>query len=412
MYAQMYPNSPCYYVAPLQTQAREIVWADPRVQTHGPIEWLRDGSEGINKQEMRLNFKNGSFIKVDGSDNYEKYRGVRYKVCIYDEYREHRPEFRRRMRPNASVLDGIDVFMGSPPDRECDYVDLAKEHRLDPKKFYIKARTHDNPFISKDWLNEERDRLIARGESDEWEREYEAIFVPGGVSKIFPMVNKSNVKPHPEILETLRRNHRRLDWYVVADPAASSTFAVLFAALDRYSKHWYLLDELYEQDQAKMTVKNIGNHIRSKCSDYQTDSWRRGYDEAATWFKNEMFDHFSEFWEPTQKAQNKKEDGLSLIKDAFLQNKITISSKCTNLFWELDNYYKDKNGKIPKENDHLIDCLRYMFSFAYYNFNETKEYSEKADENFRGAKISDDFPKVDDLGVPLDEYGDIEWIDT
>jgi hypothetical protein len=189
----------------LQTQAREIVWADPRVETFGPREWLLPGSRGVNNTELRLNFINGSFIKVDGSDNYNKYRGVRYKAAVYDEYKDHRPEFRKAMRPNASVLNGWDVFMGSPPEMECDYLTLADEHQsgVDPTKFFYHAPTWQNPHISRAWLRDERSGLYRRNEGDEWEREYAARYVPGGASKIFPMLNRTFVKPHAQIMERL-----------------------------------------------------------------------------------------------------------------------------------------------------------------------------------------------------------------
>lgn len=408
MFARWFPSMPCYYIAPLQTQAREIVWADPRMQNHGPQDWLLKGSKGINESQMRINFITGSFIKVDGSDNYNKYRGPRFKVCVYDEYKEHRPEFRRAMRPNASVLDGIEIFMGSPPDRECDYTVLAEEHRTDPKKFFISLPTETNPFIPKEWLDVEKERLYRLGEGDEWEREYMARFVPGGVSKIFPMLERSRVVvPHDQMIKDLSRDMRKLQYFVTADPAASSVFAVLFGAFNPYSKKWYLFDEIYETDQAKMSVNMIGMRINSMRQEiYDRAEWIQTYDEAESWFKNEMFDRFNEFWQPTQKAVHKKEHGLSLIKDIMLQKNIVMSDRCVKLFWELDNYFKDKNNRIPKANDHLIDCLRYKLAASYYDVVPQKEYKEIRDENFRGARVSDDFDGVNDFGDPIDSLSD------
>ena len=401
--AKWFPGVPCYYIAPFQKQAKEIVWADPRLQNFGPRDWLLPGSSGINNTELRLNFTNGSFIKVDGSDNYEAYRGPRFKVCVYDEYKEHRPEFRRAMRPNAAVLDGIEVFMGSPPNRECDYTVLAKEHKESPKKFWHRAPTLKNPHIPKDWLEEERQSLIAKGEEDEWQREYMAEFVPGGITKIFPMVDQQMVHDHQDLMSLLRKDLRKLHYYVVADPAAASVFAVLFAALNPYTKTWYLLDEIYETDQAEMSVGRIGMRINSmKMELNDRADWTQVYDEAETWFKNEMFDRFSEFWQPTQKAQNKKEAGLSLLKDVMLHKKVVISSRCKKLFWEMDNYFKDKNGRIPKTDDHLIDCFRYTVDASYYTLKPKQEYVEHKDEDYRGSRISDDFPDLDDWGDAQD----------
>lgn len=385
--AFLYPNSPCYFIAPFQTQAREIVWADPRVKEFGPRSWLKDGSAGINNSELRLNFKNGSFIKIDGSDNFEKYRGPRFKVCIYEEYKDHRPEFRRAMRPNASVLDGWEIFIGSPPDRECDYTVLADDHKTDPLKFFYQAPTHENPHISMQWLEQEKRSLYMRGEGDLWEREYMARFVPGGATKIFPMISRNYVTAHDNVMALTRKDKKKLEWFWFADPAAASCFAVLFVAINPYTKTVYCLDEIYETDQAKMTVKQIGHRVLDLREEFWDGEWRQGYDEAETWFRTEFLDHFDERLEPSYKAQHDKEAGLSLIKDIMLGNKLIISDRCQKLFWEMDNYYKTKQGRIPKEHDHLIDCLRYILGNTFYALPEMKEPKPERHDQWMGESL-------------------------
>lgn len=405
--AKTYPGVPCYYIAPLQTQAKEIVWADPRVKNFGPREWLLPGSAGVNNTELRLNFTNGSFIKVDGSDNYEKYRGPRYKICVYEEYKDHRPEFYRGMRPNASVLGGIDLFIGTPPDRECDYTMLAREHKNDPTKFYHEAPSWENPHIDRKWLAKEKKQLYDRGEGDVWEREYGARFVPGGATKIFPMVsNHQHVFPHQQLIREISRDLKKLEWFLITDPAASTVFGALFLALNPYSRVWYVLGELYETQQSEMTVKRIGSRLFQTRDELWPREWMQVYDEAETWFANEMLSEFEESFHPTHKALKTKEQGITLLRDTMLESKLRISDRCVKLFWELDNYFKDKNGNIPKKNDHLIDCLRYAQGAAYYTLNETKEFKEADDEMFRGARISDDFPGLDDLGERI-EFEDV-----
>jgi len=405
-FAYWFPGVPCYYIGPYAKQAKEILWADPRLQTFGPRKWLLDGNKGINNSELRLNFKNGSFIKVDGSDNFDAYRGVKFKLCIYDEYKDHRPEFRKAMRPNAAVLDGVELFMGSPPDRECDYTLLAKEHKEDPKKYFYRAPTNHNPFIAKEWLDAEEERLILRGEEDEWQREYMAEFVPGGITKIFGMLDRDkHVFKHADILREIARDQKKLHWYVTADPAAATVFAVIFMALNPYTKVWYVLDELYESDQSKMSVNQMGLKIISKLDELNDRyEWTKTYDEAEKWFSSEMMDRFQDFWQPTHKSTNKKEHGISLIKDTLLQGKLRISNRCEKLFWEMDNLYKDKQGKIPKKDDHLVDCLRYTLHAAYYSVKPEKEYLESKDESFRSARISDDFRSLDEMGEPKDLF--------
>ena len=396
--AKTYPGVPCYYIAPLQTQAREIVWSDPRVKNFGPAEWLLPGSQGINETEMRLRMTNGSFIKIDGSDNYNKYRGPRYKVCIYEEFKDHRPEFRKAMNPNASVLEGINVYVGSPPESECDYNTIDEEHQNDADKFHYHAPTWQNPHISRKWLQDEKTGLYKRGEGDVWEREYAALFVSGGSSKIFPMLNKSIVKPHDEVMKLVHRDRKKLHWFVWSDPAGASCFAVLFVAINPYSKQVYVLDEIYEKDQGEMTVARIGRRIiqtRNELYERETN-WTMGYDEAETWFLNEWIDNFpdEEGLQSSHKAANDKLVGLSLIKDILLKNLMVISSRCNKFYWELDHYIKDKKGKVPKKDDHLIDDFRYILASEGYSLKDEFEYIEQQDEDWRGSRIEDDFPSL------------------
>lgn len=410
--AQTFPGSPCYYIAPFQKQAKEIVWADPRVKNFGPRSWLVDGSSGVNNTELRLNFKNGSFIKIDGSDNYEAYRGPRFRICVYEEFKDHRPEFRRAMRPNAAVLDGLELFIGSPPERDCDYTTLADDHKADPRKFFYQAPTWENPHISTEWLRDEKSGLYRRSEGDIWEREYAAKFVKGGASKIFPMIDTSFVKPHAEVLEMIRRDRKKLEWFFWADPAGATCFGVLFVAINPYTKQIFVLDEIYETAQAEMTVKKIGARIIQKRNElHDRGEWRQGYDEAETWFLNEWIDNFEDEpgLEPSHKAANDKVNGLSLIKDIMLDKLLVISDRCKSdkpapdnkcFYWELDNYFKDKKGNIPKKDDHLIDCFRYILAAAGYELKKKTEAidRETSDEDFRGARPSHDFARVDDMG--------------
>lgn len=401
-WCQTFPNCNGYYIAPLQTQAKEIIWADPRLQTFGPRSWLLDGDEGINNTDMRLKFKNGSFIKVDGSDNYEKHRGTRPGILVYEEFKDHRKEFRIIMRPNLAVYNAPEIFIGTPPEdpqEDSEYVATMREHQKDPTKLYFHAPTSANPLISRKWLAEERERLYARGEGDVWEREYEARHVRGGASKIFPMLNDSIIKPHGQLMHSLSRDLKKLQWISFADPAGASCFAVLFLAYNPYTKHLYALDEVYEKKQQDMTVRVIGQKIvdtiqelapRPRCE------WRLGYDEAETWFANEMLDHFEEGLEPSQKSRADKISGLTLIKDILLTGNLTISDRCVHFFKEMDQYKKDENGKIPKKNDHLIDCFRYALDALHFSLVEEIEYHPEKDPDWRGARIEDDFPGMFD----------------
>lgn len=405
-WAWTYPGSENYYFSPFMKQSREILWASRRVQTLGPDSWI----ERINEHEMRIYFKNESFVKLDGSDNVESYRGVKPQgLTVFDEFKDFRPEFFEAYDPNRAAHDTALFIIGTPPEFEGQFTQIANSWEQDPTKAFFKFPTYSNPHISKDWLEKKKAELYARGEGDKWEREYMAEFVRGGSKRIFPMLTNKIIKPHAELMTSIAKDKRRLEWFCWADPAGASTFAVLFAAINPYTKHVYLIDEIYEQNQSEMTVKKIGKRILAMTKELYSGEWRFGYDEAETWFANEMLEHFGLSFEPTQKARNDKTTGLSLIKDIMLANKLTISSRCEKLFWELDNYRKDDEGRIIKKNDHLLDTARYILGASFYSLNESSEAVKENDPMFRGSRITDDFAGFSETGEPVDEWGDSSW---
>ena len=391
-YAFTFPNSENYYFAPYMKQAREILWSSRRIQDFGPSEWIED----INNTEMRITFKNQSFIKLDGSDNVEAYRGVKPRgLSVFDEFKDFRPEFYEAYDPNRAAFDSPLMIIGTPPEFEGQFTKLAETYKTDPKKRFFRFPSSSNPHISTEWLESKKKELYDRGEGDKWEREYEANFVRGGSSAIFPMLSERFIHSHNTLMGELWRDRKKLTWCVWLDPAAASCFAVLFCAINPYSKTIYCLDEVYEMDQGQMTVGKLWPRIRDKKNELWDDGdWRQGYDEAATWFANEVLDLFSEHLEPTQKMKNDKMTGLSLIKDAMLYGKLKLSDKCQKLFWELEHYRKDSSGKIPKKDDHLIDCFRYIFDAFQYSIKNEVEPKVDSVVAKRGYTLEQDFPDL------------------
>ena len=49
------------------------------------------------------------------------------------------------------------------------------------------------------------------------------------------------------------------------------------------------------------------------------------------------------------------------------------------LKWEIQQYVRTDKGDIPKKNDHLIDCWRYLNAAANYDMNEVIEKKKEED---------------------------------
>ena len=115
----------------------------------------------------------------------------------------------------------------------------------------------------------------------------------------------------------------------------------------------------------------------------------------------------------TEKRHGDKEEGLSIIKDQLIHNSVVISSNCKNLFEEMQRYAKDSRGRIPKKNDHLIDCYRYLIDAANYDFNSVMEFVRRIDPmedgRFRRWGDENEIDLDDDWTSDFGDDMDLDW---
>lgn len=378
-WALTHPESACYYIAPFMKQAREIIWANNRLQNFLSEKIRPKYIESVNNTEMRITFKNGSFIKLDGSDNYESLRGINPHFIALDEMKDIRPEFWVGMEPNLAAHNAPAFMIGTPPENDDNHFWRIADSLLDdPDGAYFSKPSETNPHISKEWLEKTRIRLIKRGEEDVWLREYEAKRVYGGHNAIFPMYDSTKMTiPFATALNIIRRNRKSWELFCTADPASSSTFAVLFTAINKYDRRVIHLNELYIQKLRETTSRSIWSKIVPIINEIHPDfsEWNFGRDEAAAWFGNEILDitEGEIYFIPTHKASMKKDEGISLIKDQMLYGYWRRTERCPKLEWEIKNYIRMDDGKVKKENDHLIDDMRYTNHFDNYTQVESEE---------------------------------------
>jgi hypothetical protein len=200
------PNSACYYFAPQKDDAAEIIWnafdqsGRRRLPEFGPGEFIRR----IYESEMRIEFKNGSFILVDGSDNISAVRGYSPAMYVADEYADFDPLWEGEMEPNRATFDAPALYVGTPPrtlmidmDTPHHYVQKAEITRRDMAEggssLWVKRPSWDNPLPHiQNFLRRKKEECYRFGREADWLREYEAELVEIGERKIFPNFN-SNV---------------------------------------------------------------------------------------------------------------------------------------------------------------------------------------------------------------------------
>jgi hypothetical protein len=405
-WAMTTPNGQFYYVAPFYNQASEIIWKSNRLQDFlldydKKIDHRHKYISDVHETDKRVTFKTGSFIKLVGSDNYESGRGFNPNGAVYDEAKDFDFRFHEGFAPNLLAKKAPLVVFGTPPNTtDHPFVRMEEDFKVDPRGAYFKQPTWTNPHIDKEELELEKQASILKGEWAKYMREIEAEIVPGGADAIFPMFTipkldqkgefigeSAHVKFSDSLDQRVQKHPKDYNYYCAFDPGSALVFGVLFIAVHKYTKQVIVLDEIYETDRNKTSAKLIYPRAESIMKRYApVDKWHKTYDYAATWFQVEVNNEFGVALMPCQKDINKKDAGLSVIKDFMLERFADtnepywiVADRCKKYIWETVNYATDENGKLPKKDDHLQDCSRYLSNAAMLSTVQRERYQKPED---------------------------------
>lgn len=367
-----------YIVGPTAAIERKIVWQNLRLQTFGPNFGLT-----IKNDEMILRFPWGSFIQVDGSRNVEGGRGRQFDITILDEIKDQNPKYYDASYPNLLAKDGVLVLIGTPPkEEETDkyhFFEWEQEAQNSKLWKYYRFTSWDNDRLpgGEQWLSDEKERYIARGERDIWDQEYEVKTVRSKRGIIFPMFSKRH---HVRSLDVMQAEFLRafqvgnVDLYTVSDPG-TAVFCTLFIAYNRETSQMYILDEIYETDRYETSATRIWKRVQRKklelFPEVRVGAWSDIYDEAASWFQVEVLNYFGETVQPTSKRSGQDiMTHVSLLKDAMtVPNCFSVSRKCHNTIAEISNF-RDLN---QRDKNHSLDNLRYFIEESGYSYQDTAD---------------------------------------
>lgn len=387
------PGSEIYIICPEKLQGKKIYWLPRRLQYFGPQDMILEHRES----ELRTVFTNGSYIIIDGCENYESLRGIKPDLVIYDEFQHHTPYFDEEvMQPNLSSGNVSLLVFGTPPKRHCHYVDFREDllQNLkggDPTLFYLEVPSEANPTLDREWLRKKKADLIRREKTNVWLREYEGKLVFDTESALYPFFDeKKHVFAHEFLLNLIKRDKSKLNWYGLYDPGTTTVFAGLFLAHNPYTSQIFILDEIYATEKRDCTSHAIYTTAQDKKSELYDDlsEWTEYYDEAAAWFANEVESLFPDSSNllPTHKLKHKAQSdegraGESMLNTAMMEEKkFFVSSRCEKFIWEIQNYVLDVNGQYPKTHDHLMDLIRYFSVMTNYTVIEDVDPTDFRDE--------------------------------
>lgn len=386
-WGKQYPGTESYLFGPLQNQIKEILWAGKRIQNFVPENWK--ASE--NNTEMRITLKNGSFIKLDGSDNENARRGVKPGgLLIYDEVKDMKPSFINSMDDNRAAKDCPAIYIGTPPEFHNHFVDLMEFAKHDQDWDFFHAPSSQNPHISKSFLERKKRQYLAMGDEESWLREYEALFVKGGKKHIFPQF----LKLSPTRLEDMNLCLKEFILICGFDPAATSIFGGLMVLFHPYKKTVIVIDEIYEDDPLQMTSRKIHATTEEKIEFFRhkVKDIRFVYDSAAAYFRSEVQEIPGCKWwlETINKNEFGIEGHINITRSVMNRGLLLFTPNCVKFSWEMENYIKDEKGRVPDKNDHLINTLWYILVALGFNLEEIEIKTVDPDTQRRGYSMEED----------------------
>jgi phage terminase large subunit len=155
------------YIAPFYAQAKDVAWAYLKQYT-GTIPGATP-----NESELHVTFEhNGARIRLYGSDNYDRMRGIYLDGCILDENGDMDPRaWSEVIRPALSDRKGWATFIGTPKGRNAFY-DIHQLAEDAPDWFSLVLRASQSGLIDAEELTDARRSMTP----EQYEQEYECSF--------------------------------------------------------------------------------------------------------------------------------------------------------------------------------------------------------------------------------------------
>jgi phage terminase large subunit-like protein len=224
-----------------------------------------------------------------------------------------------------------------------------EEGKVQDKKFYIQASWEDNPHLKSD----EKATILNSLRPHEKEAREKGI----------PSIGRGLVYPVPESIIVCKPCPLPDYWpkvYGMDFGWNPSPTAVLFAAHDRDNDIVYIYAEYTD------TEKTPAEHVyQLNQRGYDLSKMAGVYDPAGKISAQKDGENLITLYRKSgvmnlSKADNSKEKGLMTVLERMQKGGLKIFSTCHKTLKEFRMYARDENGIAKKENDHLMDCMRYI----------------------------------------------------
>lgn len=242
---------------------------------------------------------------------------------------------------DADYLAGAKRIIGlRPKDGEEDDIDQPDSLSF---KAIVQAGWDDAPWLGED----QKAKMIAS--SEPYLVETRRTGVPSmGSGNVYPISMDTMIVDPFEI----PRHFRKL---FALDVGWNRT-ACLWGAVDPSSDTLYIYDEHYVGEQPP-AVHAASIRARGAWIQGVIDPASRGRSQVDG---QQLYRQYIELGLKISPAENAVESGIQAVWERMVGGRIKFFSTLRELPREYVLYRRDEKGKIVKEKDHLMDCLRYL----------------------------------------------------
>jgi phage terminase large subunit len=160
------PDARFAYIAPYYAQAKDVAW---QYLKHYAAPLLADTP---NESELRVDLVNGARIRLYGSDNSQRLRGLGFDGLVLDEFADFAPGvWSEVLRPALSDRQGFAVFIGTPHGKN-ELWELFQIAKGSNAWFKLELKASETGLIP-------QEELDAAGEAmtkDQFAQEFECSF--------------------------------------------------------------------------------------------------------------------------------------------------------------------------------------------------------------------------------------------
>ena len=375
----IYKSSSIAYIAPTYAQARDIVWEALKKELRGAI-------ANINESRLEIKVKTvdgkESLIVLKGWESIESLRGTAYDMIVIDEVammRNFWAMWQEVIRPTLTDRKGQVMFISTPKGFNHFY-ELYNMANTDTDYSAHHFTSYDNPHLDKDEIEKSQKEIT----ETRFAQEYLADF-----RKVEGLVYKEFDRTRHLYSELPKDTY--YEYLGGVDFGFNNPAGVPHIYKNPSTGTYYVDNEWYQKGR---TENQIADYVLS-CK------FNRVYPDPENPSAIQVMAQKGINVREVVKNKDSIKNGIDRVRDLFKQNKLFINKRCINLIGELESYcYPDSiDGKAEsenpiKENDHLLDALRYViYMEALYR---KRVVEEKPRPVFKDSRYEGKVPTIVD----------------